>query len=146
MAKYIFKIRWEKTPDGNESYSWQFDNGVILKADRGAAMIPGIVEPEAAFVASLASCHMLSFMAQAAKRGLAVIRYHDTATGILEKNRAGRICITRVLLQPQVEFSAPVDTTSLQELQDAAHAKCFIANSSNSQVMIDSTLLPASVT
>ena len=146
MAKYIFKIRWEKAPDGDETYSWHFANGVILKADRGAAMIPGIVEPEAAFVASLASCHMLSFMAAAAKRGLSVVRYYDTATGILEKNRSGRIAITRILLQPQVELAGEgIDQTVLNEVQEAAHAKCFIANSITAQVLIESTLLPESV-
>lgn len=147
MAKYIFKIRWEKLPDGHESYVWQFDNGVILKADRTAAMIPGLMEPEAAFVASLASCHMLSFMAAAAKRGLSVVRYYDTATGALEKNRAGRIAMTRILLQPQVEFSSDeVDQALLNEIQQAAHEKCFIANSISAQVQIESSLLPANLT
>ena len=146
MAKYIFKIRWEKQTDGAESYTWQFDSGVTLKADRSSAMVPGLVEPEAAFVASLASCHMLSFMAVAAKRGLQIVRYFDTATGVLEKNRSGRIAITRVLLQPQVELDDPnVDEAGLTELHEAAHANCFIANSVSSQVLIESSLLPARV-
>ena len=146
MAKYIFKIRWEKQADGAESYTWQFDSGITLKADRSSAMVPGLVEPEAAFVASLASCHMLSFMAVAAKRGLHIVRYFDTATGVLEKNRSGRIAITRVLLQPQVELDDPnVDEAGLTELHEAAHANCFIANSVNSQVLIESSLLPTRV-
>jgi organic hydroperoxide reductase OsmC/OhrA len=146
MAKYDFKIRWEKLDDGRESYTWQFDNGVTLKADRTGAMVPGLVEPEAAFVAALASCHMLSFMATAAKRGLQIVRYFDTATGVLEKNRSGRIAITRVLLQPRVELDDhSVDQATLTELHDNANSNCFIANSINAQVMIESALLPHSV-
>lgn len=146
MAKYVFKIRWEKLPDGNESYTWLFDNGVTLKADRGGAMVPGLMEPEAAFVAALVSCHMLSFMAMAAKRGVNVLRYHDTATGVLEKNRNGKIAVTRVLLQPQVELDeANASIALLNELHDEAHNKCFIANSITSQVMIEPSLLPVSV-
>lgn len=143
MAKYIFKIRWEKQSEGSESYTWQFDNGVTLKSDRGAAMVPGLVEPEAAFVASVASCHMLSFMAEAAKQGLQIRRYHDTATGALEKNRQGRIAVTRILLQPQVEVEDDaIDQAGLTELHNAAHANCFIANSITSQVQIEPALLP----
>lgn len=146
MAKYVFKIRWEKLPDGSESYTWLFDNGVTLKADRSGAMVPGLVEPESAFVAALASCHMLSFMAMAAKQGVHVQRYHDLATGVLEKNRNGKIAVTRVLLQPQVELDeAHADPALLQELHDQAHAKCFIANSITAQVMIEPSLLPISV-
>lgn len=146
MAKYVFKIRWEKLPDGNESYTWQFDNGVVLKADRSGAMVPGLMEPESAFVAALASCHMLSFMAVAAKRGINVQRYLDTATGVLEKNRNGKIAVTRVLLQPQVELDdAHADAALVHEMHDEAHNKCFIANSITSQVLIEPALLPASV-
>lgn len=122
-----------------------FDNGVTLKADRNSAMVPGVVEPEAAFVAALASCHMLSFMAMAAKQGVHVLRYHDTATGVLEKNRSGKIAMTRILLQPQVELDqAHADERLLHELHDQAHAKCFIANSTTAQVLIEPSLLPAS--
>lgn len=145
MAKYVFKIRWEKQPDGNESYTWQFDNGVVLKADRTSTMVPGLMEPESAFVAALSSCHMLSFMAVAAKRGISVQRYLDTATGVLEKSRNDKIAVTRVLLQPQVELDDPnADITTLNEMHDEAHNKCFIANSIISHVMIDPVLLPAS--
>ncbi len=147
MAKYVFKIRWEKLTDGDESYSWLFDNGVTLKADRSGAMVPGLMEPESAFVAALASCHMLSFMAIAAKQGVHVVRYHDTATGVLEKNRSGKIAVTRILLQPQVELDeAHADPAILNELHEQAHAKCFIANSISTQVLIEPSLLPVSVT
>lgn len=146
MAKYIFKIRWDKLPDGGESYTWLFDNGVTLKADRSGAMVPGLVEPESAFVSALASCHMLSFMAIAAKQNVQVLRYHDTATGVLEKNRNGKIAVTRILLQPQVELDeANADLAILNELHEQAHAKCFIANSITAQVLIEPALLPVSV-
>jgi len=74
------------------------------------------------------------------------VRYHDTATGVLEKNRSGKIAVTRILLQPQVELDeAHADSAILSELHDQAHAKCFIANSITAQVMIEPSLLPVSV-
>ena len=54
---------------------------------------------------ALSSCHMLSFLAIAARKRLTVDSYEDEAVGHMEKNAEGRIAITRVELRPRVRFS-----------------------------------------
>ena len=51
---------------------------------------PAAVDPEEAFVASIASCHMLWFLSLAAKRKYCVDRYADSAVGTMGKNAAGK--------------------------------------------------------
>jgi OsmC-like protein len=46
------------------------------------------VDPEEAYVSSLSSCHMLTFLAIARKKRITVDGYQDQAVGILEKDRA----------------------------------------------------------
>ena len=50
---------------------------------------PANVDPEEAFVAAIASCHMLTFLYLAAKAGFAVASYRDEAVGVMTKNERG---------------------------------------------------------
>ena len=117
----------------NREHDWRFKGGVVIEASaapqyRGS---PNCPDPEDAFVASLSSCHMLTFLAVAAKRGFVVDRYEDAAVGYMEKNAQGRLAITRVELRPKIEFAAgkAPDAAALSALHDTAHHECFIANS-----------------
>jgi organic hydroperoxide reductase OsmC/OhrA len=67
--------------------------------------VAAAVDPEEAFVASLSSCHMLSFLYVAAKRGFVVDGYRDEAFGVMGKNAQGRTWVTDVTLRPEVAFS-----------------------------------------
>ncbi len=94
------------------------------------------VDPEEAFVASLSSCHMLSFLYIAAKRGFCVDSYADDAVGILEKGQSQRLAMTRVTLRPKAVFSGDrLPTKSdIQAMHDQAHEECYIANSVKAEV------------
>ena len=95
------------------------------------------VDPEEAFVASVASCHMLTFLALCAKYKHSVLRYRDEAVGVLEKNSAGKLAITRVTLNPQIEFAGEApDASAIEKLHHSAHEHCFIANSVNCEVVV----------
>ena len=63
------------------------------------------VNPEEAFVAALSSCHMLTFLALAAKRKFVPDSYLDDAVGYLEKNSQGRLAVTRVMLRPRIVWA-----------------------------------------
>src|SRR5690606_32416738 len=90
-----------------------------------------------ALVAALSSCHMLTFLAIASKRGLVVDRYSDDAVGTLEKNADGRLAITRVELHPAIEFAGEApDAATLEEMHHQAHERCFIANSVTTEVEV----------
>ena len=82
---------------------------------------PKLVDPEEAFVASLSSCHMLTFLAIACKKKFVLDEYVDDAVGIMEKNSEGRLAITRVTLRQRLTFSGDKQPTS-QELEEMNHA------------------------
>jgi organic hydroperoxide reductase OsmC/OhrA len=120
-------------------HDWDFEDGVHVAASAAPAYrgTAGHVDPEQAFVAALASCHMLTFLALAARRRIVVDGYDDHAVGVLEKNSAGRLAVTRVDLSPQITFHAPAPAAAeLERLHDLAHQECFIANSVHTVVRV----------
>jgi organic hydroperoxide reductase OsmC/OhrA len=95
------------------------------------------VDPEQAFVASLSSCHMLWFLHLACRAKLVVDRYVDRAAGVLEKNGEGQLAMTRVTLKPSVSFNGAQPTEAeVRALHERAHARCFIANSVKTEVVV----------
>jgi organic hydroperoxide reductase OsmC/OhrA len=91
-------------------------------------------DPEDMLVAALSSCHMLSFLAIAAKKRLTVTSYQDDAVGFLE-NEGGKLWITRVILRPRVEMDA--DPETLMQIHHMAHEACFIANSVKTEITVE---------
>jgi len=117
----------------NRSHEWRFKGNVVVPASaapqyKGSDQCP---DPEDAFVASLSSCHMLTFLAIAAKRGFIVDSYEDRAVGHLQKNAQGKLAITRVDLHPTIHFGGgrSPDPAALEQMHTTAHHECFIANS-----------------
>ena len=100
---------------------------------------PKLVDPEEAFVASLSSCHMLTFLAIACKKKLVLDEYVDEAVGYLEKNAEGKLAIARVVLRQKTKFSGDKQPTpeELKEMNHAAHDQCFIASSVTTEVTIE---------
>lgn len=97
------------------------------------------VNPEEAFVASLSTCHMLTFLAIAARKRFTVDAYIDEAVGVMERNAQGKFWIARVSLRPKIAFSGlrQPSTGELSELHHAAHENCFVANSVKTEVVVD---------
>src|SRR5690242_5647137 len=112
MPEHTATISWRReTPDFayetyNRDHDWSFDAGVTVRASANPAYRgnAACVDPEEAFVASLSSCHMLTFLAIAAGKQYVVDAYHDEAVGVLAKDAAGRLAMTTVTLRPQVTF------------------------------------------
>lgn len=86
--------------------------------------------PEQALAAALSSCHMMTFLALAAKFGWPVAGFQDRAVAYLGKNAKGRMSVTRVDLHPVVSFDAgfEVDDAELEKMHYRAHRYCFVAN------------------
>ena len=96
------------------------------------------VDPEEAFVASTASCHMLFFLDFARRAGVIVTSYEDGAEGVMEKGGDGKVRITRITLRPRIMFGGDAPTQEmLDELHHKAHEACFIANSITSEIVIE---------
>lgn len=154
MSTYTAEIRWnrgeQKFTDNRYSraHTWHFDGGTVIPASSSPSVVPlpmsdaTAVDPEEAFIASLSSCHMLWFLALAAKHGHTVDAYTDAATGIMEKNAAGQLAMTRVTLRPLVVFSGGKipDRAALDALHHAAHDNCFIARSVRTEILVEPRL------
>jgi organic hydroperoxide reductase OsmC/OhrA len=124
----------------SRGHVWTFDGGATVRASSSPHVVPRFsdpsgVDPEEAFVASLSSCHMLTFLHMAARRGFVIDRYVDNAVGIMTKTPAGRFWMSEVVLHPQIIWNGtPPDQTTLEQLHHAAHEECFIANSVKTDV------------
>lgn len=147
MSEHRSTIEWQRGERAfdYDSYSrkhvWRFENGLDVDASAAPDFLgdADCVDPEEAFVASVASCHMLTFLAIAARKRLVVERYRDAAVGTLEKNEDGKLAVTRVALHPQVEFAGdPPDAAQLEKMHGQAHRACFIANSVRTRIEIAS--------
>ena len=94
--------------------------------------------PEQTLAASLSSCHMMTFLALAAKMKWPVISYKDEAIATLGKNSKGQMSVTKLELNPKIEFSNKfsVDANEMKKIQDRAHRYCFIANSLSDEVKV----------
>lgn len=153
--RYLATVRWVRGPAPfvdkkySRAHEWHFDGGIIVPASSSPQVVAvpysleAAVDPEEAFVASLASCHMLFALSLAAKAGLVVDEYTDRAEGLLERNSAGRLAMTRVALRPRMTFSGAHAPTPAEfdALHHEAHEECFIASSVLSEV----TCLPEMV-
>ena len=145
MSEHKATVKWSRA--GKEftyrTYSrdhvWSL-NGNDVPASATTAYLgnPSRVDPEAALVAALSSCHMLTFLALAANKGFIVESYEDAAVGHLEKNAAGKLAITRVELHPRIVYGGSKQPTAadLDWLHDKAHKECFIANSVTTEVTV----------
>lgn len=120
----------------------RFDGGAEVPGSASPHVVPAplsdpaAVDPEEAFVAALASCHMLWFLSIAAKRGFRVDRYADAASGAMGEDARGRTAVTVVTLRPDVRFSGDrlPSPEEIRAMHHAAHEACFIANSVRSEV------------
>ena len=95
--------------------------------------------PEQALASALSSCHMMTFLALAAKAGWPVASYHDYAEAHLGTNPKGQMSVTRIDLHPVVRFDTgfAVKDEDLAQMQDRAHRYCFIANTLAESVEIN---------
>ena len=148
MSDYVARVHWQREGQAftDNRYSrrhvWQFDGGLSVPASSAPQSVPlpwsdpSCVDPEEAFVASLASCHMLWFLALAAKAGWVVDDYRDEAVGVMARNADGKLAMTVVTLRPAAVFSGATqpDAQQLADAHHRAHAACYIANSVKTEV------------
>lgn len=146
MSDHRAQLRWRReTPDFdlktyNRDHAVTFKNGraVTVSAAPAYKGSPNAIDPEEMLVGSLASCHMLTFLALAATKKLVVDAYADDAVGVLEKNAEGKLAVTRVSLRPRIVFhGVQPDAAAIDALHHEAHEKCFIASSVKCEVTIE---------
>src|SRR5688572_28744497 len=124
----------------NRAHDWRFTAATVpASATKEYRGDEDRVNPEEALVAALSSCHMLTFLAVAAKRKLSLDSYRDEAVRVLEKNAEGKLAITRVTLRPQIEWSAcvTVSAADLEKIHHYSHVGCFIASSVKTEIIVE---------
>jgi organic hydroperoxide reductase OsmC/OhrA len=150
MSTYTAKISWKNdSPETftknrySRAHTWAFDGGIEVPASSSphAVRLPFSVEeavdPEEALVAAVSSCHMLTFLWVAAKKGFLIESYEDNAVGEMTTTDDGRQWISKITLDPQIIWGEKTPTAEeLKELHHAAHEQCYIANSIKSEVVV----------
>ncbi len=145
MTEHRATVHWKRQTAGfglkeyNRNHTWKFVGGHVVQASAAPKFQgdPALVDPEEAFVASLSSCHMLTFLALASRDGFVVDDYEDDAVGFMERNEQKRVAITRVRLSPKITWSGEAPSPEkLEELHENAHKHCFIANSVTTRVEV----------
>jgi len=151
-TRHTCAVTWRRAPaeaftDGRYSraHFWRFDGGLVVPAAASPHVVAPActderaVDPEEAFVASLASCHMLWFLSLAAKRGIVVDEYRDEAEGLLARDGEGQLALTRVALRPRLAFPDGHEPSraELEVLHHEAHEACFLARSVRSDVRVE---------
>lgn len=148
MADYRATVEWSaegdfKTNRYNRAHHWRFDGGAVVPASSSPHSVPlpfsdpAGVDPEEALVAAVSSCHMLWFLHLARDAGYDIAAYSDEAVGRMGKDDRGRMAMTRVTLSPRIRFNgAAPDADQLARLHDAAHERCYIANSLRGEVVV----------
>jgi organic hydroperoxide reductase OsmC/OhrA len=159
MSEHRATVRWEQAggPFAKRQYSrahtWSFDGGITLPAAASPHAVPvqftdpAAIDPEEAFVAAIASCHMLSFLPLAALAGFDVLRYEDDAVGRMAKNERGAYWVSEVDLHPRITYAegrAP-DAVREAELHHRAHDDCYIASSVRTEIRVRSATTRAEV-
>jgi organic hydroperoxide reductase OsmC/OhrA len=140
MSQHTAVVEWHRgeVPFTHDRYSrvhaWSFDGGIEIRASASPSVVPvplsdpAAVDPEEAFVAALSSCHMLWFLALAAKARVTVDAYRDAPIGTMMRMEDGRQVLGRIVLRPKVTLAEPTEEETLRRLHADAHHQCFLAN------------------
>ena len=149
--KYTARVSW--TNDAPETFTknrytrahtWEFDGGVRVPASASPHVVAlpfsdeNAVDPEEAFAAAISSCHMLTFLWVAAKRGFVIESYVDDAEGVLEVDSEGKQSMTSVTLNPDIKWAGDKLPSSdeIAEMHHEAHEGCYIANSVKTEITV----------
>lgn len=149
MKRHTYKtdIAWTgNIGEGTSTYrSYRRDHAIaapgkpeiLASSDPAFRGDPARYNPEELLVASLSSCHMLSYLHLCAVNGVTVMEYHDSATGVMEEGKDGSGQLIHVVLRPEVKVSPASDAAKAASLHAEAHHYCFIARSVNFPVEVE---------
>ena len=152
MSEHKATIRWTQSQGDflkgtySREHTWTFDGGMTVQASSSPAAVrvpfsnPANVDPEEAFVASLSSCHMLTYLYVASRKGFEISSYEDEAVGVMTKNERGVPWVSTVTLHPRITYAGSKMPTpeEVNQMHHAAHEGCFIANSVKTDVQVKS--------
>lgn len=143
---YRATIAWTGETRDYEAYSREYTVAIPGKpkfrasADAAFKGDAKLYNPEDMLVVSLATCHMLSYLAVCARIGIVVVGYEDSAEGTMAiKDK--RMRFTEVVLHPRVMLASGADMDRAAAAHEQAHDECFIANSVSFPVRHEATTI-----
>jgi organic hydroperoxide reductase OsmC/OhrA len=151
MSEHKATIKWTQSQGDflkgaySREHVWIFDGGATVPASSSPHAVrvpfsnPANVDPEEAFVASLSSCHMLTYLYVASRKGFEISNYEDDAVGTMTKNEKGNFWVSSVVLHPRITYVGAKTPNREEEdqMHHAAHDQCFIANSVKTDVRVE---------
>lgn len=147
--KYHLTVKWTgNNGQGTSNYrSYDRSHTVLIdnKADILCSSDPAFRgdktkhNPEELLVASLSTCHMLSYLHLCSEAGVVVVDYTDNASGTMIETEDGGGHFTEVTLYPNVVVKDKSMVDKANELHHQANKLCFIANSCNFPIHHKST-------
>ena len=146
MSELSINLKWDLLDQDFSPGSYSVDHIITVNNDLS---LPGSsapdyggnennLNPEQGLAAAMSSCHMMTFLALAAKKKWPVINYSDKAIAFLGKNSKGKMCVNKIELNPQIIFNNNfyVSKDDMNKMQDRSHRYCFVANSLSDDVEI----------
>ncbi len=146
MSEHRATIAWKRSSADfkyetyNRDHMWHIDGGIDVPASAAPEFRGTMdrVDPERALVASLSSCHMLTFLAIAARKRLVVDAYEDDASGVMTKNAKGKLFVSHVTLRPRIAWGGTAPSgEEIAKMHHRAHEECFIANSVLTEIAVE---------
>jgi organic hydroperoxide reductase OsmC/OhrA len=150
---YTLSLTWTGNRGTGTSGVRDFDRSIIVEAENQPRLqvtadapfhgIDGQWNPEQLLLASLSSCHMLSFFYVALQRGIVVVSYTDSPSAALQVTSTGAGAIQRATLRPVVSVGDATTIEDALQAHNAASQLCFINNSVNFVTTIEPTVVAA---
>ena len=146
MSEHVADVSWSRGeheftyPSYSRDHTWPFDGGDTVTASANPAYLgsEAAVDPEEAFVAALSSCHMLTFLAIAAKKRLVVDPTTTTRSASWRRTTPAGWRSPRSRCPRGSSSRAPTpDAATLERMHHLAHDQCFIANSVTTEVLVE---------
>jgi len=147
MSEYVANLSWslgegelaygKYSPNHRMTFSGGLSATMTSAPDYGGDSL--YVNPEEAIAAALSSCHMLTFIALAAKARWKLEKYRDRAVAVLGKTDDGRTRVSEIVLHPVTEFEPghEISPEKLEEMHERAHRYCFVANAISCEMRVE---------
>ncbi len=146
---FAARLRWTGASHGpttsyeaySRDYELEVDGKPVLRGSADPHFLGdgSAYNPEDMLVAALSACHLLSYLAECAWAGIAIVAYEDDAHGEMALID-GAVRFREVVLRPKVSVADPSRIAEAEALHEKAHAQCFIANSVNFPVRHEATV------
>ncbi|MDA8183369.1 MAG: OsmC family protein [Actinomycetota bacterium] len=142
MTRHVYRssLSWSGSTADYATYDRRHEvtvgaGSLAVSADAAFSGDPDLTNPEQMLVAAASSCQLLSFLALASRSGVEVVGYNDDAEGVMPESEEPRR-ITAIVLRPKIVVRGGT-VQRVERLVHKAHQQCYIANSLNSDVVLE---------